>query len=71
MHNVIHREEWRVGLGGNIDLPLAAVRALELKTVAGAVDRVALANRRPCSDDCKPDYPDARSDGPCTARRSV
>jgi hypothetical protein len=26
---------------------------------------------RPCGDDCKPDYPDARSDGPCTARRSV
>ena len=26
---------------------------------------------RPCGDDCKPGYPDARSDGPCTARRSV
>jgi hypothetical protein len=25
----------------------------------------------PCGDDCKPDYPDARSDGLCTAQRSV
>ena len=26
---------------------------------------------RPGGDDCEPGYPDARSDGPCTARRSV
>jgi hypothetical protein len=26
---------------------------------------------RPCGDDGEPGYPDARSDGPCAARRSV
>ena len=30
-----------------------------------------MAPGRPYGDDRKPDYPDARSDGPCAARRSV